>query len=35
VRVQLVAEGYRIETDNPQGVIVVPEDIAHHLYLAS
>jgi len=35
VTVQLTPEGYRIETDGPQGVIVVPEDIAHHLYLAA
>ncbi len=35
VTVQLTPEGYRIETDLPQGVIVVPEDIAHHLYLAA
>jgi len=35
VRVTHTEAGYRIETDKPRGVVVVPEDIAHHLYLAA
>jgi DtxR family transcriptional regulator, Mn-dependent transcriptional regulator len=29
------AEGYRLESESPQGVVVVSDEVAHHLYLAA
>jgi DtxR family transcriptional regulator, Mn-dependent transcriptional regulator len=29
------AEGYRLESESPHGVVVVSDEVAHHLYLAA
>jgi DtxR family transcriptional regulator, Mn-dependent transcriptional regulator len=35
IRISHEADGFRLESEAPKGVLVVSEDIAHHLYLAA